>query len=243
MGRVHDNYMKYWTPAYWRSYCEGHPVRRYRGRREIQLALELLRLEGGQRVLEVGCGYGRLSEVLIAQPNVAWAGAELSPSMAEHCRQALPAHAWVVRADSSKLPFPAETFDRVLCNGVLMHVEDERKALKKLVRVTRRGGLLVVSGNNVLHPLGPLMHLRAALRRNYFQRFHLAAFYRHELERLGCRLESLRGDTLLGVGIQVAGRVNLPPAWSLPVVARVDQWGRSLLRYFGYELWFQAVKQ
>ena len=242
MGPVHQHYKTFWTPAYWQAYCEGHPVRRYRGERERQLMLQLLRLEDGHRVLEAGCGYGRLSRTLLAHRRIRWTGVELSLAMARHCREHLPGHPPVIGADISDLPFASATFDRVLCSGVLMHLEDENKALAELVRVTRPGGLLVVSGNNVFHLLGPLMHVRALFRRNYIQRFHPASFYRGHLERLGCRVEAVCGDTLLGVGVQVLGWVRLPPAWALPLVRKVDRWGESLLPHFGYELWFQAVK-
>lgn len=240
MGEVHERYKSFWTPEFWREYCEGHPVRRYRGQKEIRLARELLRLERGQRLLEAGCGYGRLSRVLL-ESGARWTGVELSPSMAEYCRRTLPREAVLVRADNGELPFAEASFDRVLCSGVLMHLEDERKALAELVRVLRPGGVLVVTGNNLLHPLGPLMHVKAALRPGYLQRFHLPGCYRRELERLGCCVETVRGDTLLGVGVQLGG-LALPPAWLLPVIERTDRWSGVRLRWLGFEIWYQAVK-
>lgn len=242
-GRVHQHYKTFWTPAYWQSYCEGHPVRRYRGQRERQLLLRLLRLEDGLRLLEAGCGYGRLSRPLLASAGVHWVGVELSPSMVRYCRQQLPGSPPVVQADIGELPFADGSFDRVLCTSVLVHLEDEQEGLAELVRVTRPGGRLVLSANNLLHPLGPLMQLRALFRRHYIQRSHLASFYRHQLERLGCRLEGVYGDTLLGVGLGPVGTVTLPPAWTLPLINKLDDWFESLLPYFGYELWFQAVKE
>lgn len=242
MSSVHQHYKTFWTPAYWQAYCEGHPVRRYRGEREQQLMLELLSVEDGHRVLEAGCGYGRLSRSLLSHRRIRWTGVELSPTMARHSREQLPGTPPVLRADISHLPLASNTFDRVLCSGVLMHLEDESRALAELVRVTRPGGLLVLSGNNLFHPLGLVVHLRALLRRNYVQRFHFPAFYRRQLQGLGCRVEAVRGDTLLGVGVGLFGRVILPPQWALPLVRKGDEWGKSLLPHFGYELWFRAVK-
>lgn len=242
MGRVHESYKTFWTPDYWQAYCEGHPVRRYRGQRERQLMLQLLSLRPGQRFLEAGCGYGRLSRFLLQDQPLRWTGVDLSPVMARHCRDHLPGAAAVVNADVSRLPFANDSFDRVLCSGVLMHLENEEAALAELVRVARPGGLLVITGNNLVHPLGPLVQLSAWLRSNYIQRFHLAGFYRRRLERLGCRLLAVKGDTLLGVGVQVVGGLQLPPGWSLPVVSRIDSWCEGLLPVFAYELWFQAQK-
>jgi ubiquinone/menaquinone biosynthesis C-methylase UbiE len=40
----------------------------------------------------------------------------------------------------SELTFPSETFDVVICNHVLEHVPDDRKALSELYRVLKKGG-------------------------------------------------------------------------------------------------------
>jgi SAM-dependent methyltransferase len=44
------------------------------------------------------------------------------------------------RIDLTSLPFAAETFDVVICNHVLEHVHDDRKALRELYRVLKPGG-------------------------------------------------------------------------------------------------------
>lgn len=50
-----------------------------------------------------------------------------------------------LRADTLALPFPAATFDRVLCSEVLEHVADPAAATAELVRVIKPGGLFAVS--------------------------------------------------------------------------------------------------
>jgi 2-polyprenyl-3-methyl-5-hydroxy-6-metoxy-1,4-benzoquinol methylase len=44
-----------------------------------------------------------------------------------------------------ELPFADETFDVVTCLDVIEHTEDDRATLTELLRVTRPGGLLVVT--------------------------------------------------------------------------------------------------
>lgn len=39
------------------------------------------------------------------------------------------------------LPFPDNDFDMVMCNHVLEHVEDDRKAMNELYRVLKKGGI------------------------------------------------------------------------------------------------------
>ncbi len=46
----------------------------------------------------------------------------------------------MVQADVTALPFPDGVFDAVICNHVLEHIRDDRKALGELQRVLRRNG-------------------------------------------------------------------------------------------------------
>lgn len=45
-----------------------------------------------------------------------------------------------VKADILDLPFDDESFDIVICNHVLEHIEDDRKAMSELYRVIKKGG-------------------------------------------------------------------------------------------------------
>ena len=49
-----------------------------------------------------------------------------------------------VKADITDLPFPADSFDVILCSHVLEHVVDDRKAMRELHRVLRPGGWALV---------------------------------------------------------------------------------------------------
>lgn len=45
-----------------------------------------------------------------------------------------------VKADILELPFQNETFDVIICNHVLEHIEDDTKAMRELHRVMKPGG-------------------------------------------------------------------------------------------------------
>jgi SAM-dependent methyltransferase len=98
----------------------------------------------GERVLEVGCGAGRFTEVLAA------AGAEV---LAVDSSEAVDAAAETVagaanvrlaQADLFDLPFAPGSFDRVLCYGVVQHTPDPRAAFLAVAAMVRPGGLLAV---------------------------------------------------------------------------------------------------
>ena len=46
--------------------------------------------------------------------------------------------------DVQQIPLEDESFDAIICNHIMEHVEDDRKALKELYRIMRRGGWGVI---------------------------------------------------------------------------------------------------
>jgi SAM-dependent methyltransferase len=103
----------------------------------------LVRLGGlrGQRVLEIGCGTGRLSEAL-AQRELArvWA-VDVSPPMVERAK-ALGVNARVARAEA--LPFKPGWFDAAVMRMVL-HLVDRPRVLAEAARIVRPGGRVAIA--------------------------------------------------------------------------------------------------
>lgn len=77
-----------------------------------------------------------LEAALRKQPHSRYVTADLREGAAE------------IEADITDLPFPDESFDVVLCNHVLEHVPDDRKAVSELFRVLRPGGRALM-----MHPI------------------------------------------------------------------------------------------
>ena len=101
-----------------------------------------------ERVVDVGCGTGDLTERLAREADAPVVALDLSPRMAELAgRRGLPA----VTADIQRLPFPDGTFDAVLANRVLYHLPDLDAGVAELARVLRRGGRLVAVAYRVDH--------------------------------------------------------------------------------------------
>jgi SAM-dependent methyltransferase len=247
MTDLHQSYRTFWTPDRWRTWREGESAyRRYKSTRDRELAVGLLALRDGERVLEVGCGYGWISTALVRAAKIRWTGVDLSGSMLEYC---LSANGSGVTgsglvSDGQHLPFRPGVFDAVLCSGVLMHVRDEVAVLRELVRVLRPGGRLVVSGNNLLTPLGLAVWLFASHRKGVKQSFRLPWTYRRWLCQLGLCIERVSGDTLLAIGITLpfmAG--SFPPNSWFRLMSSADRWLSIALPYFAYEIWVSAVKE
>ena len=108
-----------------------------------------LALRPGLDVLDVGCGTGDFLRLLapIVSPGTA-VGVDLSETMiAEaHQRSAENVGNLSVRVGSVlELPFPAESFDRVIATQLLLHVPDPQRALVEIKRVLTPSGVVSIT--------------------------------------------------------------------------------------------------
>lgn len=111
-----------------------------------RLTIARLGVKAGDRVLDVGCGTGDDVAALaaIVQPTGTAVGIDASSAMIAEARRRA-ARAVLLVADVQRLPFDDESFDRCRADRTLMHVADVDLALAEMVRVTGRGGRIVVS--------------------------------------------------------------------------------------------------
>lgn len=91
---------------------------------------------GAERVLDLGCGRGRL---LDAFPLDRWIGIDGSPSQLAHC----PGEGRKALADGAGLPFADATFDAVAALYCLYHFDDPYLPIAEAHRVLRSGGWFV----------------------------------------------------------------------------------------------------
>lgn len=121
----------------------------------ITVDYDKLGLRAGERMLDLGCGFGRhayeamrrgasvvacdLGLAELAQVHAVYAGMQESGELPDgvSCQS--------VNGDATKLPFPDAAFDRVLASEVLEHIPDDTAAFAELARVLRPGGTLAVT--------------------------------------------------------------------------------------------------
>jgi SAM-dependent methyltransferase len=99
------------------------------------------------RILDFGCGYGRLCDELRRAGFQNVLGVDSSPQMIERAQGLFPDIAFQV-VPSFSLPFPDHTFDAVTLFAVLTCVisnEAQEQLIRELSRVLRPGGILYVS--------------------------------------------------------------------------------------------------
>jgi ubiquinone/menaquinone biosynthesis C-methylase UbiE len=123
------------------------------GRRNVQTMLDLLRasgarLERGTRILDFGCGAGRMICWLaeFADQGEVW-GTDISAEHIVWCTQHLaPPFHFLVNTILPHLPFEDRYFDVVYTGSVFTHIDDLATTwFLELRRVLRAGGMLYVT--------------------------------------------------------------------------------------------------
>lgn len=105
--------------------------------------LEFVNPSSGDRILDVGCGVGYFCELM---QNYGAQVFGIDPDVS--------ATAWAARRRTSiryyvgtaeALPFPANSFGKVICSEVLEHVEYDSVAIQEICRVTRPHGVVYIT--------------------------------------------------------------------------------------------------
>ena len=120
------------------------------GLQATKTLIEGCRIDGDERVLEVGCGVGNTAVYLADKFGCHVTGVDISERMIQRARE--HAQRWKVEnltdfrtADMDQLPFPSESYDVVLCESVLAFSKDKPKAVGEMARVAVPGGYVAIN--------------------------------------------------------------------------------------------------
>jgi len=104
----------------------------------IPSLLQAAKMRPGMRLLDVACGTG-LAGGAAAAAGARVTGADFSPAMVVMARSLYPAVEFQA-ADAEDLPFPDASFDAVIANFGIHHVERPERAIAQARRVLAPGG-------------------------------------------------------------------------------------------------------
>lgn len=184
----------------------------------------------GSRVLDLGCGHGRVTELLVQRiPDLEVTGVDLTWELLDEflvqpgtngCRL----HLVQANMDAGGLPFRDEEFDLAISSRVFHYLSHPIACLKEARRVVRPGGSVLISVPNRLNPVKALAYKRARL----YSPTEVAAWFSaagfleveagsmcffpslkrgHKLAALCEHLDRLPLLGLLGGNVLVAGRI------------------------------------
>ena len=112
-------------------------------------ALDLLDIEEGDRILDVGCGTGFATEGLLERTENVY-GLDQSVHQMEKAWQKFGKRDRVrfYRGDAERLPFKNDTFDIVWSSGSIEYWPDPVAALVECRRIAKPGGQVLIVGPN-----------------------------------------------------------------------------------------------
>jgi SAM-dependent methyltransferase len=139
----------------------------------------------GQRVLDLGCGTGRLSRALAEDGLARVWGVDASPEMLAVARARLPDSVGLKEGRVEELPFRDAWFDRAVM-WLVCHLVDRQAAFREARRVFVPGGVLAVVTFAVEHfDRYWLNDFFPTIREIDLERFPTEAELRNELEDAG----------------------------------------------------------
>lgn len=124
--------------------------------REI-LASHNLKIEQFSKVLDFGCGVGRIMRHWSSTHGPAWHGTDYNPELIDWCRQHLKFSQFNVNTLSGSLPYESSTFDFIYSYSVFTHLREELQFfwIGELSRILKPGGYVYFTthGDNFLKAL------------------------------------------------------------------------------------------
>ncbi|HEC38333.1 hypothetical protein LCGC14_1324870 [marine sediment metagenome] len=169
---------------------EGTEYRKKKRRTELRIFLIFLDKQKGEKVLELGCSGGFLTQQLGKVTAI-----DTSKEMLKITKKRNP-NAKVLEADMFSLPFKDKSFDKIVTMRVWTHLnkKDLGSALKESKRVLKSGGVLIFDSEE-------RNWIRKFINFFYKRIFKITGFkiYQHSLKKLKTIIEE-NGFTLERVG-------------------------------------------
>lgn len=188
-------------------------------------------------LLDAGCGYGRVSSQLLQKDlETRIVGVDASPAMIEGSKELERTGRFsTVLGAMEHLPFRSDSFDSIVCIGVMTHVSDDGKALQELTRVLKPGGRMIFTFLNRSNPFWVPFAINAKVGKlaGFKLNFRFPAFYVQALRDLGFDVR------LIHPGFLVPGE-----AWLINMITLARAFNKLSVivpSRFGYEPVLEAL--
>lgn len=158
---------------------------------------DVFQIEGEEKILEIGCGPGALSESLSRwYPNAQICGIDRDSNFIDFARRKVPFINYI-EGDAAKLPFKNESFNVTISNTVAEHIEPS-KFYGEQYRVLKKNGIcLVLSARKGINIAAPCIMKETQFEKEIWkraqeyysdimQKYKVCAFPQNEAELPRC---------------------------------------------------------
>jgi ubiquinone/menaquinone biosynthesis C-methylase UbiE len=146
MAEIFDHWAKKYDQ--WFETPMGRLIKGY----ESKLIFRMLAPEPGELILDAGCGTGIFTEDII-ETGARVVGLELAFDMLRRAVTKCSGQTFhSVIGDIQRLPFADASFNKAISITAIEFIQDARRAVEELFRVTKPGGCIVVATLNSLSP-------------------------------------------------------------------------------------------
>jgi SAM-dependent methyltransferase len=204
----------------------------------------LPKLQAGARVLDLGCGYGRLSRIIAAErPDIQLIGQDLAMP---YCQTFAKGCGPCVLADAGSPPFADESFDGIISITCLMYLPEAElaHALESLRKTLRRGGVFLS-----VEPGYEVQQLIARARGGASQSptgglGFSRKRYRRAFERASYTITDAGGNTYLSAALLVPGIARSDASCIAKMLGRLGgaDHRRNGYSFFALHRWIAAEK-
>ena len=149
----------------------AQPERYLRSDYNIRIRAEVVEDFVGDKVfksiLDIGCGNGMISLPLLRRYNQLTL-LDVSYNMLSIAQSHIPAgfsdNVKTINEDFMGADLGFQSYDLIICLGVLAHVDSPTDVIAKMVSLLKSGGSIIVQNSDAQHPVGYLFNLYSTLR-------------------------------------------------------------------------------
>jgi SAM-dependent methyltransferase len=152
--------------------------------RELYWVTRFLELNGKEALLDIACGTGFWTRWLGRKSRYA-VGVDINLSRLTQMGQGRKGKTRFAVASAESLPFPNNSYDRVVSVCALEHFQSDTRALAEMHRVLREEGLLVLTVDSLSHPAVDAEYREFHRRKYFVNNYYDAEIIRVRLERAG----------------------------------------------------------
>lgn len=170
---------KFWRVVYHHdqgktgTFIENHMMSR---RAVVLRFLDEYAKNRSMRIMDVGCGSGGVMQEVLKRGHKV-VGVDISEEMLKEAGETTRDYsgdATYIQGDIEQIPLPADSFDVVICVGVLQFLQNDKNAVREINRVLRTGGIVILTLPNIFRIsnwLDPYYYLNRGLKYIFYKMY------------------------------------------------------------------------